>query len=106
MFNKPAISIDQQIELLQQRGLIISNTKLAYEYLSHFNHYRLGEYWYVMQNDKENHVFKPNSKFEDVIALYNFDAELRLLLFEVIEKIEISLRTKMIYHLSHEFDPW
>ncbi len=30
----------------------------------------------------------------------------RILLFDVIEKIEISLRTKLIYHLSHEFDPW
>jgi len=37
---------------------------------------------------------------------YNFDRELRILLFDVIEKIEISLRTKMIYHLSHEFDAW
>lgn len=106
MFNKPAITIEQQIELLQQRGLVISKLEVAKKYLSHISYYRLGEYWYVMQNDKENHIFKPNSKFEDVIALYNFDSELRLLLFEVIEKIEISLRTKMIYHLSHEFDPW
>jgi abortive infection bacteriophage resistance protein len=59
-----------------------------------------------MQSDKELHIFKPNSKFKDVISLYNFDRELRLLLFDVIEKIEISLRTKLIYHLSHEFDPW
>jgi abortive infection bacteriophage resistance protein len=51
-------------------------------------------------------LFKLNSKFEDVIALYNFDAELRLLLFNVIEKIEISLRTKLIYYLSHEVEPW
>src|SRR5690606_21052803 len=49
---------------------------------------------------------KPNSKFSDVINLYNFDRELRILLFDVIEKIEISLRSKLIYHLSHEFDPW
>ncbi|GGC14474.1 hypothetical protein GCM10011386_02740 [Parapedobacter defluvii] len=28
------------------------------------------------------------------------------MLFDVIEKIEISLRSKLIYHLSHEFDPW
>ncbi len=59
-----------------------------------------------MQADKENHTFKPNSRFSDVISLYNFDRELRILLFDVIEKIEISLRTKLIYHLSHEFDPW
>ena len=59
-----------------------------------------------MQSDKANHIFKPNSRFEDVIALYNFDRELRIILFNVIERIEISLRTKMIFHLSHEFDFW
>ena len=48
-----------------------------------------------MQSDKALHLFKPNSKFEDVIALYNFDRELRILLFDAIEKIEISLRTKL-----------
>lgn len=55
-----------------------------------------------MQSHKINHIFKPNTKFEDVIALYNFDRELRILLFDVIERIEIGLRTRMIYHLSHE----
>lgn len=59
-----------------------------------------------MQDDKNNHHFKQNSRFADVIALYNFDRELRLIIFDIIEKIEISLRTKLIYHLSHEFDPW
>lgn len=28
-----------------------------------------------MQQDKENHIFKPNSRFGDVVALYNFDRE-------------------------------
>ena len=59
-----------------------------------------------MYANKETHQFKLNSRFEDVIALYNFDQDLRMLLFDVIEKIEISLRTKLIYHLSHEYDPW
>lgn len=106
MFTKQAITIHQQIQLLQDRGLIIDNLKVSEKYLSNISYYRLGEYWYVMQENKETHIFKPNSKIEDVIALYNFDAELRILLFEVIEKIEISLRTKLIYHLSLEHDPW
>lgn len=70
------------------------------------SYYRLAGYWWPMQEKREQHRFKPNSRFIDVINLYNFDRELRILLFDVIEKIEISLRTKMIYHLSHEFDPW
>ncbi len=106
MFSKKALTIEEQIVQLQERGLDIPNTNLAAKYLSNISYYRLGEYWYVMQSDKEKHIFKTNSKFKDVVALYNFDAELRLLLFDVIEKIEISLRTKLIYHLSHEFDPW
>ncbi len=106
MFSKKPFTIPQQIAQLQQRGLQIDNVQLAEKYLGNISYYRLGEYWYVMQQDKETHSFKPNSRFTDVIALYNFDAELRLLLFEVIEKIEISLRTKLIYYLSHEIDPW
>ncbi len=106
MFEKNATSIPQQIEILKNRGLIINDFSFAAHQLANISYYRLGEYWYVMQDDKENHIFKPNSKFEDVMALYNFDRELRFLLFDVIERIEISLRTKLIYHLSHEFDPW
>lgn len=106
MFNKRAFSVEEQINQLQKRGLVIENMSIAKAYLINISYYRLGEYWYVMQSNKEKHLFKTNSKFEDVIALYNFDAELRLLLFGVIEKIEISLRTKMIYYLSHEIDPW
>lgn len=106
MFNKNATSFSEQIELLKNRGLLINNTFFAEHQLANVSYYRLGEYWYVMQDDKENHTFKVNSKFEDVIALYNFDRELRFLLFDVIERIEISLRTKLIYHLSHEFNPW
>ncbi|TBX64781.1 Abi family protein [Flavobacterium silvisoli] len=106
MFEKKATTIAEQIAQLQKRGLTIQKTELAAHYLSHVSYYRLGEYWYSMQYDKEQHLFKENSKFEDVVALYCFDGELRILLFDVIEKIEISLRTKLIYHLSHEFDPW
>ena len=106
MFEKKPTTIEQQIALLKHRGLNIESEEEAAHYLSHISYYRLGEYWHSMQSDKENHIFKPESKFSDVISLYCFDRELRILLFDVIEKLEISLRTKLVYHLSHEFDPW
>lgn len=106
MFEKLPFTIQEQIERLQTRGLTITPEDKAVHYLSHISYYRLGEYWYSMQSDKVNHIFKENSKFKDVIALYQFDGELKILLFDIIEKIEISLRTKLIYHLSHEFNPW
>ena len=51
-----------------------------------------------MQDDSINHHFAPNSYFENVIDLYNFDRHFRLIVFNAIERIEIALRTKLIYH--------
>lgn len=106
IYIKEPLSIDEQIKQLKERGLIIDDNKSAAHHLQTISYYRLAGYWWPMQIDKQNHRFKSNSRFEDVIFLYNFDRELRLLLFDVIERIEIGLRTKMIYHLSHEIDPW
>lgn len=106
MFQKKALTFHEQIDQLQQRGLLITSNDNAEHYLSHISYYRLSGYWWPMQVDKENHIFKLNSRFSDVMSLYFFDSELRTLLFDVIEKIEISLRTKIIYHLSHDHGPW
>ena len=106
LYTKNTFTIAEHIQQLRDRGLGINDEELARHYLSHVSYYRLAGYWWSMQIDKENHKFKPNSKFEDVVSLYNFDRELRILLFDIIEKVEISLRTKLIYHLSIEFDPW
>ena len=110
IYDKPPITIEEQIAKLQERGLEFDNIELAQKYFSHISYYRLAAYWWPMYKNKDKkedkHSFKPNSKFKDVIALYNFDHKLRMLIFDVIEKIEISLRTKQIYHLSHEFDAW
>ena len=56
-----------------------------------------------MQTDKERHIFKHDACFEEVIARYEYDRELRLILFNAVEAIEIALRTKMIYYLSQSY---
>ena len=106
IYEKETLTIDQHIQQLQQRGLVIEDKNEAIQWLKNVSYYRLAGYWWSMQSDKVLHTFKQNSQFKDVISLYNFDRDLRILLFDVIEKIEISLRTKLIYHLSHEFGAW
>ena len=56
-----------------------------------------------MEADKTTHQFKPNSRFEDAVALYNFDIELRDLMFKAVQRLEIALRTKIIqeFFLAH-----
>lgn len=93
-------TINEQIALLKERGMSFSEEANARHYLSNISYYRLKGYWWEMQLDKVNHQFDEESWFEDVIKFYNFDRNFRLILFNAIERIEIALRTKMIYHLS------
>ncbi len=102
-YTKQPISIANQMEMLKNRGLLFDNEQAAIEYLKVISYFRLANYWKPMERDKVNHIFKPNSKFENVVALYNFDKELRSLLFSAIQNIEIALRTKVIQIVSSQY---
>lgn len=96
--NKPAQTIADQITLLKQRGMLFYSEQDAAHYLANISYYRLKGYWWDLQSDAVNHRFKPNVYFEDVLERYNFDRQLRLLVFDAIERIEIGLRTRLIYY--------
>ena len=102
-YNKPALTYVQQIQQLQSRGLTISNVARANHLLESISYYRLSGYWYPLLADKQNHIFKNNSNFDTAFNLYCFDRELRILILRELEKIEISIRAKMIYILSHQY---
>lgn len=106
MSPKPAISISDQISLLKSRGMIFNNESLAQHYLKNISYYRLKGYWWDMQIQGGSHNFTSASNFDDVIRRYNFDRHLRLILFDGIERVEIALRTKLIYHMSLSYGPY
>jgi len=66
----------------------------------------LSGYWYPLLSDKTNHIFKKKASLDTAFKLYCFDKELRKLLLSELEKIEIAIRAKMIYVLSHEHGPF
>jgi abortive infection bacteriophage resistance protein len=101
--NKPAYSIADQIALLKQRGMLFKDEVQACKYLENISYYRLKGYWWDVQNDLVLHTFLSDVYFEDIINRYDFDRQLRIILFDAIEQIEIALRTKMIYHLSIKY---
>ncbi len=97
-YSKPPISIADQINKLKGRGMVIDDVSSATSYLSNISYYRLRAYTFPFQdNDDPAHPFIFPVSFEQIISLYVFDRKLRLLLFDAIEKIEISMRTEIIY---------
>ena len=59
MANKKSRSIEEQIELLKQRGMIVGDEAFAARHLAHISYYRLKGYWWDMQYDKTRHLFQP-----------------------------------------------
>lgn len=99
-YNKPALNVKQQIELLKSRNLIIDDYNYAELILNNITYYRLSSYMKFFQiNDR----FKSNTTFERIIDLYNFDKELRSLIFENIRLVEISIRTKICLHMCTNY---
>lgn len=101
-FTKPPKTFQEQLGLLESRGMVIADRESANHYLKHLNYYRLRGYWLPREANPQSHQFKPGTTFEDVLNLYIFDRELRLLVIDAIERIEVSLRTQWAYNLAHQ----
>ena len=103
-FTKPPKTFDEQVHKLQAHGLEVPDPQKAAFYLSQLNYYRLAAYCLPFEADHATHQFQNGISFDDVLNLYVFDRELRLLTLDAIERIEVSLRTQMAYHLSHKYE--
>jgi abortive infection bacteriophage resistance protein len=97
-YNKPPLSIAEQIALLKQRGLIVEDTRLLESHLRNISYFHLSIYFKHFQ--KEDDVFRDGVTFEQVLKVYFFDNELRLLLLGLLERIEISFKSRMINELA------
>jgi len=102
-YTKPALTIEQQIHQLRNRGMVIDDIQLAAHYLSQINYYRLTAYWLPFESDHTTHTFQHGTRFEQVLDLYIFDRELRLLVLDAIERVEVAIRTQLAFQLGHRY---
>lgn len=96
IFDKPALGIEGQINLLKSRGLNFRDIEFAKTILSNISYYRLSAYMKYFQ-DNTNKYYQCVT-FEDIVNLYNFDKDLKSIIFENIRIIEIALRAKICLH--------
>ena len=105
-FDKPALTLDQQLEKWQSRGLTIPDPAKALHYLEHIGYYRFSAYALPFQDPghPDKH-FRPGTTFEMVLSLYVFDRELRLLVMDVMERIEVAVRAHIVNEMSIRYGP-
>ena len=101
--SKLSTTVDEQIAILRERGMEMSNEEKAREHLLDIGYYRLVFYWFPFEEtfpSKKNrtHKFKEGSQFDWAVELYYFDFDLRNLLLRYISRVEVNFRTSVIYH--------
>lgn len=100
-YEKPALTYEQQADLLLSRGLIAEKPILI-ERLKSVNYYRLSGYLHTFRERDANgnalDRYRPGTDFSTVWQRYTFDRQLRLLIMDGIERIEVALKTKITYH--------
>ena len=104
-FDKPAISIADQISLLKNKNLIIDNIHEAEHHLTVIGYYRLMIYFrpFLASENASNTKFEKGTLFSDVLNLYIFDRELRLLVIYALERIEVAFRTSISNAMSMKY---
>ena len=80
MSNQKPRTIEEQFQLLRSRGMVFCNEEEAKRSLAHISYFRLKYYWLDMRDEETEHDFKDGASFDNVIARYDFDRNLRLIL--------------------------
>ncbi|MBX3409843.1 MAG: Abi family protein [Phycisphaeraceae bacterium] len=110
-YDKPPLNFEQQADLLLQRGMIGDKPTIVAR-LSSTNYYRLSGYWYPFRQRHPTNpavcldTFEPGTSFDEVWHRYVFDRHLRLCTMDAIERIEVAVRTQLMYHHAHDHGPF
>lgn len=108
--SKPFKTVEEQIEILKSRGLIIKDEKRALLFLKNNNYYELINGYKDFFIDKKKteeekkDVYKSDIAFEDIVSLYEFDFEIRSIILKGILKIENIIKTKLAYYFSEKYN--
>lgn len=102
IYGKGPLTFEEQADRLIGRGLIADRDELIRR-LAGVNYYRLTGYLYPFRRSDDS--FLPGTTLETVWRRYVFDRRLRVLFLDAIERIEVSVRTKLVYHLAHHTLP-
>ena len=116
-YTKPFLPVADQIARIQARGMVVTDKGKAQQYLENIGYYRLSGYWYPLRRSQITTApsgeivttvlddFRSGSEFSQVVDLYVFDKKLRLMMLDVLERIEIAFRTDIALQLG-QYDPW
>ena len=105
---KQALTFEIQADQLIARGLNADRIELI-QRLRAVSYYRLAGYLHpyrLKENEELSDRFAEGATLAEVWRRYCFDRRLRGLVMDAIERIEVSVRTQLVYHFTYTFGPF
>jgi abortive infection bacteriophage resistance protein len=96
-------SIEQQVALLEARGMDVGERERAADQLQSISYYRLSGYWYPFRRFVARgraDGFFPGTRLADVVSLHDFDASLRAMTFSALSRVELAVRASLGHALG------
>lgn len=103
MIQKQFKNLDEQIEILKYKGLIINNVEYARNILLRENYFFITGYRHLFMKSNIDKTYKDGTTFEEVYSLFLFDRTLRNILFKNLLIIENNLKSISSYQLSKRY---
>ena len=96
-------TIDEQVEILQKKGLIVEDIDEAKEVLLRENYFFLNGYRHLFMVSEKNRTFIKGSTFRELYSLFLFDRYFRNIIFKNVLVIENQLKSILSYQLSKKY---
>lgn len=96
-------TIDQQIDILRKKGLIIDDEARTYDILLKENYFFLNGYRHLFMNSPTDKTFISGSTFSELYSLFLFDRYSRNIFFKNLLIIENRLKSVISYQMSKKY---
>lgn len=103
MVEKNFKTIDEQLEILKDKGLIIEDELFAKEILLRENYFFLMGYRHLFMKSIKENRFIPGTTFQELYSLFLFDRNFRNIIFKNVLVIENQLKSIISYQLSKKY---
>lgn len=96
-------TIDEQLEILKHKGLIINDEGYAKEVLLRENYFFLSGYRHVFMDSNDSKRYVEGTTFEELYSLFLFDRQFRNIIFKNLLIIENNFKSIISYRLSKKY---
>ena len=103
MKTKEFKTLDEQIEILRNRGLVINDVEKAESLLLSENYFFINGYRHIFLKNHKDSNFIKGTTFEELYAVFQFDRNFRNILFKNLLIVENNLKSIISYRLSKKY---